>query len=63
LKPATVASKRLGDAPQTHYLLGPQRATRAEAEADLALWEKALLSLEVDQHLAEVQKIRDEVEE
>jgi len=53
----------LGDAPQTHYLLGPQRATRAEAEADLALWEKALLSLEVDQHLAEVQKIRDEVEE
>ena len=36
MKPATVISKRRGDEVEMHYLVGPQRATREEAEADLA---------------------------
>jgi len=38
LKPAAVVSKSLGDAPSRHYLIGPLRATRWEAERDLARW-------------------------
>ena len=38
MKPSTVVSKRMGNDPETHYMLGPQRATRAEAEADLRAW-------------------------
>lgn len=39
LLPAVVVSKRRGDGPERHYLCGPQRETREEAEKDLAAWE------------------------
>lgn len=42
LKPATVISKKRGDAPEVHYLIGPQRESREEAETDLARWEKSI---------------------
>lgn len=38
MKPATVISKTRGDEPEIHYLIGPQRSTREEAEQDLKLW-------------------------
>lgn len=36
MKGPAVISKRRGDEVEIHYLIGPQRATREEAEADLA---------------------------
>jgi hypothetical protein len=35
LKPANVVSKKIGDGPERHYLIGPQRENREEALADL----------------------------
>jgi hypothetical protein len=40
LKRATVISKRRGDEPEIHYLIGPQRESRQEAERDLETWEE-----------------------
>lgn len=42
LEPATVISKKRGDAPEVHYLIGPQRESREEAETDLARWKKSI---------------------
>lgn len=44
MKPATVISKLRGDEPEVHYLIGPQRATRAEAEQDLRIFNAATAS-------------------
>jgi hypothetical protein len=41
MKPATVISKTRGDEPEIHYLIGPQRLTREEAEQDLKIWNDA----------------------
>lgn len=37
-RPADVVSKKRGDEPETHYLIGPQRETLPAAREDLAAW-------------------------
>jgi hypothetical protein len=58
MKPATVISKKRGDEPEIHYLIGPQRASREEAEVDLARFLRVRSAPSREELVAELEGLR-----